>query len=134
MKISNKEASVEELVFDRKHTVDNYAQAHRHALYLPDSDVMPLYVAWYINEELWMAIMVGSFWTLNTTPMTNIEDRPLMIMAGMCTNRKSCPYDRAFLPSEGEWVFDFSMVVALSLLYGNNFILNIQQVVTNSDR
>jgi hypothetical protein len=22
-------------------------------------------------------------------PMTNIEDRPLMIMAGMCTNRKS---------------------------------------------
>jgi predicted house-cleaning NTP pyrophosphatase (Maf/HAM1 superfamily) len=27
MKISNKEASVEELVFDREYTVDNYAQA-----------------------------------------------------------------------------------------------------------
>jgi hypothetical protein len=35
MKMSNKEASVEELVFDRDYTVDDYAQARRHALYLP---------------------------------------------------------------------------------------------------
>jgi hypothetical protein len=78
--------------------------------------------------------MFGSFWTLDTTPMTNIEDKSLMIMAGMCTNRKSCPYGRAFLPSEGEWVFDFSMVVALPLLYGNNVIRNIQQFTTDGDR
>jgi hypothetical protein len=50
--------------------------------------------------------------------MMNVEDRPLMIMAGMCSNRTSIPYDRAVLPSEGEWVFNFSMVVALPLLYG----------------
>jgi hypothetical protein len=134
MKMANKEASVEELVFDREYTVDDYAEARRHALYLPDSDAMLLYVAWCTNEYLRMATMFGSFWTLDTTPMTNIEDRPLMIMAGMCTNRKSCPYDRAFLPSEGEWVFDFYMVVALPLLYGNNVIRNIQQVTTDGDR
>jgi hypothetical protein len=46
MKMANKEVSVEELVFDREYTVDNYAQAQRHALYLPDSDAMLLYVAW----------------------------------------------------------------------------------------
>jgi hypothetical protein len=55
----------------------------------------------------------------------NTEDTPLMIMDGMCTNRKSSPYGRAFLPSEDEWVFDFSMVVALPLLYGNTIIRNI---------
>jgi hypothetical protein len=77
---------------------------------------MLFYVAWRTNEELWMATMFGFFWTLDTTPMTNIEDRPLMIMTGMCANRKSSPYGRAFLPSEGKWVLDFSMVVALPLL------------------
>jgi hypothetical protein len=76
-----------------------------------------------------MATMFGFFWTLDTTPMMNIEDRPLMIVAGMETNRKSSPYGGAFLPSEGEWVFDFSMVVVLPLLYGINVIRNIQQVV-----
>jgi hypothetical protein len=87
---------------------------------------MLLYLAWCTNEEL--------FWTLDTTPMMNIEDRPLMIMAGMCTNRKYIPYGRAFLPSDGEWVFDFSMVVALPLLYGFNIIINIHQVTTDGDR
>jgi hypothetical protein len=134
MKMSNKEASVEELVFDREYTVGDYAQARHHALYLPDSDAMLLYVAWCTNEELWVATMFGSFWTLDTTPMTNFEDRPLMIMAGMCTHRKSCPYGITFLPSEGEWVFNFSMVVALPLLYGNNVIRNIQQFTTDGDR
>jgi hypothetical protein len=134
MKMSNKEAFVEELVFDREYTLYDYSQASHHALYLLDSDAMLLYVAWRTNEELWMTTMFGSFWTLDTTPMTNIDDRPLMIMAGMYTNRKSCPYGRAFLPSEGEWVFDFSMVVALPLLYENNVIRNIQQVTTDSDR
>jgi hypothetical protein len=125
---------VEEFVFDREYTVDDYAQARHHAIYFSDSDAILLYVAWCTHEDLWMATMFGSFWTLDTTPMTNIEDRPLMIMAGMCTNRKSCPYGRAFLPSEGELVFDFSMVVVLPLLYGNNVIRNIQQVTTNGDR
>jgi hypothetical protein len=112
MKMPNKELSVEELVFDREYTLDDHAQTCRHVLYLPDSDVMLLYVAWCTNEELRMDTMFGSFWTLYTTPMANIEDRALMIMAGMCKNRKSCPYGRAFIPSEVEWVFDFSMVVA----------------------
>jgi hypothetical protein len=57
-----------------------------------------------------------------------------MIMAGMETNRKPSPYGRAFLPSEGEWVFDFSMGVALPLLYGINVIRNIQQVTTDGNR
>jgi hypothetical protein len=82
MKMSNKEASMKELVFDREYTVDDYAQARRHALYLPDSDAMLLYVAWCTDKELCMATMFGSFWTIDTTPMMNIEDRPLMIIAG----------------------------------------------------
>jgi hypothetical protein len=81
-----------------------------------------------------MATMFGFVWTLDTTPMMSIEDRPLMIMAGMETNRKSSPYGRAFLPSEGEWVFDFSMVVVSPLLYGINLIRNIHQVTTDGDR
>jgi hypothetical protein len=134
MKMSNKEATAEELVFHREYTLDDYAEARRHALYLPDSDAMLLYVAWCTNEELRMATMFGFVWTLETTPMTNIEDRPLMIMAGMETNRESSPFGRVFLPSEGEWVFDFSMAVALPLLYGINVIRNIQQVTTDGDR
>jgi hypothetical protein len=134
MKMSNKEATAEELVFHREYTLDDYAEARRHALYLPDSDAMLLYVAWCTNEELRMATMFGFVWTLDTTPMMNIEDRPLMIMAGMETNRKSSPFGRAFLPSEGEWVFDFSMVVVLPLLYGINFTRNIQQVTTDGNR
>jgi hypothetical protein len=96
---------------------------------------MTCYFMWYgapTKSFGWLLCLV--FLTLDTTPMMNIEDRPLMIMDGMCTNRKSSPYDRAFLPSECEWVFDFSMVVALPLLYGNNVIRNIQQVTTDGDR
>jgi hypothetical protein len=117
MKMSNKEATAEELVFHREYTLDDYAEARQHALYLPDSDVMLLYIAWCTNEELRMTTMFGFVWTLYTTPMVNIEERPLMIMAGMETNIKSSLFGRAFLPSEGEWVFDFYMVVALPLLY-----------------
>jgi hypothetical protein len=94
---------------------------------------MLLYVAWCTNEELRMATMFGFVWTLDATPMKNIEDRPLMIVAGMETNRKSSPFGRAFLPSEDEWVFNFSMVVALPLLHGINVIRNIQQVTTDGD-
>jgi hypothetical protein len=94
---------------------------------------MILYVAWCTNKELWMDTMFGSFWTLDTAPMMNIEDRPLMIMTGMYKDKKSCPYSRVFLPTKGKWVF-FSMVVALPLLYGNNVIRNIQQVTTDGDR
>jgi hypothetical protein len=131
MKMSFQEATAEELVFDREYTVDDYAEARHRALYVPDSDTMILYVAWCTNEELQMATLFGFLWTLDTTPITNIEDRPLMIMAGMCKNRKIFPYGRAFLPSEGEWVLEFSMVVASPLLYGNNDIRNIQQVSSN---
>jgi hypothetical protein len=134
MKMTNKEAYVEELVFDREYTVDDYAQSRRRVFYLADSDAMLLYVTWCTNKKLRMATMFGSLWTLDTTPMTNIEDRTLMIMTGMCSNRKSCPYGRAFLLSEGEWVFDFYMGVALPLLYGNNVLRNIQQVTTDGDR
>jgi hypothetical protein len=51
MKMSNKEASVEELVFDREYTVDDYAQKRHHALYLTDYDAILFCVAWCTNEE-----------------------------------------------------------------------------------
>jgi hypothetical protein len=74
MKMSNKDASVEELIFDREYTVDDYAQAHHHALYLSDSDAMLLYVAWCTKEELRMATMFDSFWNLDTTPIGRAHD------------------------------------------------------------
>jgi hypothetical protein len=80
-----------------------------------------------------MSSMFGFVWTLDSTPLTNIEDRPLMIMTDLETNRKSSPYGRYFLPSDGEWVFDFSMVVVLPLLYEINVTRNIQQVTTDGD-
>jgi hypothetical protein len=42
MKMSNKEATAEELVFHREYTLDDYAEARQHALYLPDSESMLL--------------------------------------------------------------------------------------------
>jgi hypothetical protein len=71
---------------------------HIGALYLPDSDAMLLYCAWCTDEELWMT-------TIN--PMMNIEDRPLMIVAGMTTKQQTVPFGRAFLPNKCRWVFYF---------------------------
>jgi hypothetical protein len=39
MKMSNKEPTSEELIFNREHTLDNYAEASLD-LYLPDSDAI----------------------------------------------------------------------------------------------
>jgi hypothetical protein len=61
MKMSNKSATAEELVFHREYTVDDNAEARRHALYLPDYDAMLLYVAWCTNAELRIATMFGFF-------------------------------------------------------------------------
>jgi hypothetical protein len=74
MKMSNKEDTLEELVFYREYTVADYDEACHHALYSPYYDAMPLYVAWCTNEDLWMATMFGLLWLPNATPMTNIED------------------------------------------------------------
>jgi hypothetical protein len=61
MKMSNKEATVEELVFHREYTLDDYAEARQHALYLPGSYAMLIYVACFTNEEPHMAAMFGFF-------------------------------------------------------------------------
>jgi hypothetical protein len=80
MKMSRKEDASEELVFNLEYTVDDFNEAHHHALYLPDSDTIILYATWCTREELRMATIFGFFGTLDTNPMMNIEDRPLMIM------------------------------------------------------
>jgi hypothetical protein len=77
---------------------------------------MLCYCMWHGAPRKSFGWLLCFFWILDMTPMTNIGDRPLLIMAGMCKNRKYSPYGRAFLPSEAEWVFDFSMVVALPWL------------------
>jgi hypothetical protein len=45
MKMSNKEATAEELLFHREYTLDDYAEARQRALYLPDYDAMLLCIA-----------------------------------------------------------------------------------------
>jgi hypothetical protein len=49
MNMSNKEATAEELVFHREYNLDAFAEARRHALYIPDYDAMLLYVEWCTN-------------------------------------------------------------------------------------
>jgi hypothetical protein len=45
-----------------------------------------------------MATMFGFLFTRDTTPMTNIEDRPLMIVAGMTTKQQTVPFGGRFSP------------------------------------
>jgi hypothetical protein len=80
-----------------------------------------------------MATMFGFLFTCDTTPMMNIEDRPLMIVAGMTTKRQTVPFGKAFLPNEYRWVFDFSWDVAFPLMYGYNVIRKVQQITTDGD-
>jgi hypothetical protein len=83
VKIANEEIRVEEVDHDYVFSTEDYAKAHCGALYLPDYYVMLLYCAWCTDEELWMATMFGFLFTCDTTPMMNIEDRPLMRVAAM---------------------------------------------------
>jgi hypothetical protein len=63
-KMSNKEATAEERVFDREYTLYDCAEARHHALYLPYSDAILLCVAWCTNEELRMAATMFGFFGL----------------------------------------------------------------------
>jgi hypothetical protein len=100
VKMANEENRVEEVDHNYVFSAEDYAEAHHCALYLPDSDAILLYCAWCIDKELRMATMFGFLFTCDTPLMINIEDRPLMIVAGMPTKRQTVPLGRAFLPNE----------------------------------
>jgi hypothetical protein len=89
-------------------SAEQYAIAHRKALYLPESDCLLLYAAWITNKEIRNKIMYPQLLAVDTTRDTNIEDRMLMIVAGFDNMRRNFPSLRAFLPSECQWVFHFS--------------------------
>jgi hypothetical protein len=72
-----------------------------------------------------MATMFGFLFMCVTTPMMNIEYRPLMKFAGMNTEQHTVPFGRAFLPNECCWVFDFSWDVEFSLMDGENVIIKV---------
>jgi hypothetical protein len=69
------------------------------------------------NKELRNTIMYPEFLAVDTTGDTNIEDRMLMIVAGLETMRRNFSSLWAFLPSECQWVFHFH-----SLMFSQNFL------------
>jgi hypothetical protein len=89
-------------------SAEQYAITCRKALYLPEYECMLLYAAWITNKELRNTIMYPELLSVDTTGDTNIEDRMLMIVAGLDDTRRNFPSPRAFLPSECQWVFHFS--------------------------
>jgi hypothetical protein len=72
-------------------SAEQYATARRKALYLPESDCLLLYAAWTINKELRNTIMFPELLASDTTGDTNIEDRILMIVAGLGYTRRNFP-------------------------------------------
>jgi hypothetical protein len=109
-------------------SAEHYAIARRKALYLPKYDCMLLYAAWISNKELRNTIMYPELLAVDTTGYTNIEDRVFMIVAGMDNTRRNFPSLRAFLPSECQWVFHFSLSYVFPKLLGQGTVRRIKQV------
>jgi uncharacterized protein YlbG (UPF0298 family) len=107
---------------------EQYTISRRKKLYLPESDCLLLYAAWITNKELRNTIFSRSFWLL--IPLgggTSIEDRMLMIVAGLDNIRRNFPSILALLPSEYQWVFPFSFSYVFPKLLGVATIRRIQQ-------
>jgi hypothetical protein len=109
-------------------SADQYATAPREALYLPESDCILLYVAGIINKELHITIMFPELLAVDNTGGTTIDERMLMIVAGLDNTRRKFPSLRAFLPSECQWVFIFSFSYVFPKLLGQGTVRRITQV------
>jgi hypothetical protein len=111
-------------------SAEQYAIAHRKALYLPESDCMLLYAAWITNKELRNTIMYPELLDVDKTGDTNIEDPMLMSVDGLDNMRRNFPSLRAFLPSECQWVFHFSFSYVFPKLLGKGTVRRIKQLST----
>jgi hypothetical protein len=78
-------------------SAEQHAKARREALYLPESDFHFLYAAWITNKELRNTIMFQELLAVDTPGDTNIEDRILMIVAGLDNMTRNFPSIHAFL-------------------------------------
>jgi hypothetical protein len=72
-------------------SAEQYVIAQRKAIYLPESDCLFFFTAWITNKELRNTIMFQDFLVVNTTGGTNIEDRILIIVAGLGNMSKNFP-------------------------------------------
>jgi hypothetical protein len=70
-------------------SADQYDIARRKVIYLPEYDCLLLYAAWITNKELRNTIMFTEFLAVDTMGGTNIEDRVLMIVAGLDNMRRN---------------------------------------------
>jgi hypothetical protein len=107
---------------------EQYAFARRKALCLPESDCILLYAAWITNKELHNTIMFLEFLAVDTMGDSNIEDRMLMILAGLENMMRNFPSLPALLPSECQWVFHFSFFYIFLKLPGEGTVMHIIQV------
>jgi hypothetical protein len=109
-------------------SAEQHAIARRKALYLPTSDCMLLYTAWITNKKLRNTIIYPELLAVDTTGDTNIEDRMLMIVAGLDNTRRNFPSLQAFLPSECQWVFHFLFSYVFPKLLGQGTVRRIKHV------
>jgi hypothetical protein len=109
-------------------SAEQYAIAFRKAMFLPESEYMVLYAAWITNKELPNTIMYPELLAVDKTWDTNIENRMLMIVAGLDNMRRSFPSLQAFLPSEYQWVFHFSLSYVFPKLLGQGTVRRLKQV------
>jgi hypothetical protein len=100
----------------------------RKALYLPESECLLLYVACITNKDLLNTIMFPELLAVDTTGDTNIQDRMLMIVAGLDNVRRNFSSLRVFLPSACQWVFHFSFSYVFPKLLGQGTVRCIKQV------
>jgi hypothetical protein len=101
---------------------------------LDDSDAMLLFVAWGSDEDLIYITMFPKVFSIETTYVTNREKIPMLVFSGTDSNMKNFTALRAFLPSEGEWVFRYVFEVAIPSLIVEATVECIDQINTNSDK
>jgi hypothetical protein len=109
-------------------SAEQYATARRKAVYLPESDCLLLYATWITNKELCNTVMSPELLAVDITGDINIEDRMLMIVAGLDNMRRNFPSLRAFLPSECQWVFHFSFSYVFPKLLRQGTLRRIKQM------
>jgi hypothetical protein len=97
------------------------------AMKLDDSDAILLFVAWGSDEDLRYITMFPEVLSIDTTYVTNRENRPLLVFSGTDNSRKHFTALRAFLPSECECVFRYVFEVAIPSLIGKAAVERIKK-------
>ena len=109
-------------------SAEEFALAQRKALWLPESNVLLIYVTWITNSELEYTIKYPESLAVDTTMQTNKEERPLLLTAGIDNTHRNFASVRSFLPSQCAWTFQFTFEHAFPDILGVHTVTRIKQV------